>query len=127
MSLQFDFARVFDWAAQPVEAWDREESEDERGVVAGREIEESRRTVQAMITTETDLRGDFNTQGDHAIGTIDIHIMPPDQFFTKERDGKQTYLTFGSYTFKVADIVPVNATHLSYRATRFNDPGDDRY
>ena len=127
MSLQLDFSEVFDWAAQPLEVWERENTSDERGVSEGREISGSRRTVQAMITTETDFRSDFAAIGDHAVGGVTLHIMPPDQFFTKERDGKQTYFTFGKYMFKVADIVPVNATHRTYMAARFNDPGNDRY
>jgi hypothetical protein len=122
-----DFTNVFSWNSQSVEVWEREYSTDGRGISAGREVDSSRRQVLMMVTTETDFRAKFQAEGDHAEGTVDVHIMPPDMFYTKERDNKQTYFTFGSYTFKVADIIPVNATHLSYRAVRFNDPGDDRY
>jgi hypothetical protein len=80
-----------------------------------------------MIVTETDFRSRFQAEGEHAEGTVDVHIMPPDQFFVKELDGKQTYFDFEGYTFKVCDRIPVNATHLSYRAVRFNDAGDQRY
>lgn len=127
MSLALDFPDVFAWAAQDVVAWERTNSQDDRGVSEGVEVAGSRRTVAAMVVTETDFRGRFMAEGEHVEGTVDVHIMPPDSFFIKERDGKQTYFQFGQYTFKVTDIVPVNATHLSYRATRFNDAGNDRY
>ncbi len=122
-----DLTGVFDWNSQSIEAWDREDFRDEKGLAQGREIDGSKRNVMAMITTETDFRMQFKAEGESADGTVDIHIMPPDQFFVKERDGKQTYFTFQGYTFKVADLIPVNATHLSYRAKRFNDTGDNRY
>ncbi len=127
MSLALDFSNVFEWAAQSIEVWEREPTVDERGVSEGTEVDDSRRSVLAMITTETDFRNRAMNEGEHMVGTIDLHILPPDIFYTKELDGKQTYLTFGGYTFKVIDKVPVNATHLSYRAERFNDPGNDRY
>lgn len=122
-----DLTGVFDWNSQIVVAWDREDYSDGRGLAQGREIAGSRRNVMAMVTTETDFRQQFKAEGESAEGTVDIHIMPPDQFFVKEHDGKQTYFIFNGYTFKVADLIPVNATHLSYRATRFNDTGNDRY
>jgi len=122
-----DLTGVFDWNSQVVVAWDREDYRDTQGIAQGREIDGSRRNVMAMITTETDFRQQFRQDGESADGTVDIHVMPPEQFFVKERDGKQTYFNFGGYTFKVKDLIPVNATHLSYRATRFNDAGDDRY
>lgn len=122
-----DLTGVFDWNSQPIEKWEREDYRDDRGVASGREIAGSRVTVMAMVTTETDFRQQFKAEGESAEGTLDIHIMPPDQFFVKERDGKQTYFIFEGYTFKVADLIPVNATHLSYRAIRFNDTGDNRY
>lgn len=127
MSLNLDFTGVFQWASQPVEAWDREDYRDNQGLAQGREIDGSRRTVDAMVVTETDFRGKFTNIGETLDGTVDIHIMPPEQFYVKERDGKQTYFTFNGIMFKVADLIPVNATHLSYRATRFNDAGDNRY
>jgi hypothetical protein len=122
-----DLTGVFYWNPQYVEAWDREDYRDNQGLAQGREVDNSRRTVMCMITTETDFRSKFLNIGENLDGTVDIHIMPPDQFFVKERDSKQTYFTFEGFTFKVADLIPVNATHLSYRATRFNDAGDDRY
>jgi hypothetical protein len=125
--LALDFSSVFDWAAKSITAWERDISTDERGVSEGIEVEDSRREVMAMIVTESDFRNRFMAEGEHMEGTVDVHIMPPDQFYTKEADGKQTYFTFEGYTFKVADKIPVNATHLSYRAVRFNDTGNDRY
>ena len=127
MSLDLNFADVFDWASQPLVVWERTNSQDDQGVSEGIEVPLSHRTVQAMVVTETDFRGRFQAEGEHVEGTVDVHIYPPDAFYIKERDGKQTYFTFGQYTFKVADLVPVNATHLSYRAVRFNDAGNDRY
>jgi len=127
MSANLDFGGVFEWNSQSITVWERENSTDDRGVSEGREVDSSRRTVQAMITSEGDFRGRFMSEGEHMEGTIDIHIMPPDIFYTKELDGKQTYLIFNGYTFKIADLIPVNATHLSYRAVRFNDAGNDRY
>ena len=127
MALALDFTNVFTWASQPIEAWEHEDSRDDRGVSEGREVEDSRRSVMAMITTETDFRAKFQAEGIHMDGTVDIHIMPPDEFYVQERDGKQTYFSFDGYTFKVADLIPVNASHLSYRATRFNDTRDGRY
>ena len=127
MALALDFTNVFAWASQSVEAWEQEYSTDDRGVNEGREIDGSRRSVMAMITTETDFRSKFQAEGTHMDGTVDIHIMPPDAFYVQERDNKQTYFTFDGYTFKVADLIPVNASHLSYRATRFNDTRNGRY
>jgi hypothetical protein len=127
LSLALDFSGVFDWAAKSVNAWEREDTQNEQGVSEGIEVDGSRRDVLAMIVTESDFRNRFMAEGEHMEGTVDIHIMPPDQFYTKEADGKQTYFTFEGYTFKVADKIPVNATHLSYRAVRFNDTGNDRY
>lgn len=127
MSLALDFSSVFDWAAQSITAWEREDSQNDQGVFEGREVDDSSRSVMAMVVTESDFRNRFMAEGEHMEGTVDVHIMPPDEFYTKEADGKQTYFTFNGYTFKVADKIPVNATHLSYRAVRFNDPGNDRY
>lgn len=127
MALALDFQNVFAWASQSVEAWEHESSSDDRGVSEGVEVEGSRRMVSAMITTETDFRAKFMAEGTHMDGTVDVHIMPPDVFYVQERDGKQTYFSFDGYTFKVSDLIPVNASHLSYRATRFNDTRDGRY
>lgn len=127
MSLALDFSGVFEWAAKSLTAWEREDTQNDQGVSEGRDVDGSSREVQAMIVTETDFRSRFQAEGEHAEGTVDVHIMPPDQFFVKEIDGKQTYFDFEGYTFKVCDRIPVNATHLSYRAVRFNDAGDERY
>ena len=123
----FDFTSIFDWKSVPITVWESLDVQDERGVYKRQEIAGSRRTIQAVITTETDLRGHFMATGDHVDGTVDTHIMPPDAFYTKERDGKQTYFDFEGYTYKVSDIVFVNAMHKCYRSVRFNDTGNNRY
>ena len=122
-----EYCDVFADFQETVEAWERSPVTDELGVTEGRDVEGSRRTVWAVVTTETDFRLQFQAEGDHAEGTVDIHVRPPERFYTSEVDGKQTYFTFNGYTFKVRDLIPLHATHKCYRAVRFNDAGNDRY
>jgi len=120
------YCDVFADFQEPIHAWERQPVTDELGMTEGRDAG-TQRTVWAVVTTETDFWMQFQAEGDHAEGTVDIHVRPPDRFYTSEIDGKQTYFTYNGYTFKVRDLIPLHATHLCYRAVRFNDPGNNRY